>query len=118
MELLLVVGVAVGLGVLATVLLATRIPESVLVRGQAHGRHAHLVEDEADLEVSRPSRKDPHWPRRLFRCRAHASAITRCRFERARAVVRRYVSNGMTVDSRCGASACPTPPSDETAARR
>ena len=44
MELIIVAGVAVGLGALATFLLATQIPEQLLLAGQNHGRYAVLGE--------------------------------------------------------------------------
>ena len=44
-ELIIVAGVAAGAGALATFLLATRIPEPLLLAGQNHGRYAGLGED-------------------------------------------------------------------------
>lgn len=45
MELSIVAGVAVGLGALGTFLLATQIPEKLLLAGANHGRYADLGED-------------------------------------------------------------------------
>lgn len=44
MELAIVGVIAIGLGALATFLLATRIPEQLLVGGQEHGRYGYLGE--------------------------------------------------------------------------
>ncbi|SIT45532.1 exported hypothetical protein [Paraburkholderia piptadeniae] len=45
MELIIAGGTALALGAWATVLLATHIPEQLLIGGQDHGRYAYLGED-------------------------------------------------------------------------
>jgi hypothetical protein len=66
MELIIVACVLVGLGALATFLLATRIPEQLLFGGQDHGRYADLGEGNYASHTA-PSKRLPAQPwRRLF----------------------------------------------------
>ncbi|MEM5436788.1 hypothetical protein [Paraburkholderia diazotrophica] len=52
MELIIAGGTALGLGAWATVLLATHIPEQLLVGGQDHGRYAYLGEDDDAVQAT------------------------------------------------------------------
>lgn len=55
MEVVIVGVVAIGLGALATFLLATQIPEQLLIGGQDHGRYGYL--GESNETVDAPSSK-------------------------------------------------------------
>ncbi|SEJ40962.1 hypothetical protein [Paraburkholderia diazotrophica] len=88
MELIIAGGMAFGLGAWATVLLATHIPEQLLIGGQDHGRYAYLgkSDDTADATSSNSIDVKPFRPAfadARSRARRYANPLRESRRRRA-----------------------------------
>ncbi|MPW19609.1 hypothetical protein GCT13_22540 [Paraburkholderia sp. CNPSo 3157] len=88
MELIIAGGMALGLGAWATVLLATRVPEQLLIGGQDHGRYAYLGENNDAVDATSSNSIDvkpfrPAFADARSRARHHANPLRESRRRRA-----------------------------------